>query len=107
MVRGGAVMYVRVIQARLTQGDKRSLAERVRGKVPKADGYPGVIGYYVVDLGPDRFATVGIFEDAQAADRWADAVRGYVEDNDLRQHVATDEGAAVVFAGPATLLLSR
>jgi heme-degrading monooxygenase HmoA len=98
-VDGGSVMYIRVIRTKLRPGVRQSLSEQVRGKVPQASSHPGVIGHYVVDLGPDQYATVGIFDDKEAADKWADVVRRYVGEHNLGQYLATDEGAVTAFGG--------
>lgn len=95
-------MYVRVIQAKLRPGVKRSLSQKVQGKGPKSSGHPGVIGHYVVDLGPDQYATVGIFDDKAAADKWADVVRRYVAENKLAEYLVADEGAVTGFSGNAS-----
>jgi heme-degrading monooxygenase HmoA len=93
------VTYVRVILTKLRPGVSSSLSEKVRGKKPRADDYPGVIGHYVVDVGPDQYATVGIYKDKEAADKWADVVRRYVAEHNLGQYLSTDKGAIVGFAG--------
>ena len=62
--------------------DTHEVARRVsRGFVPILRGTPGFIGYYVVDGGDGKIASVSVFEDQVGADESTRRAAEWVADN--------------------------
>jgi hypothetical protein len=93
-------MYATVTWEKLLVGGSGPLSDAAKAPdAPTASQAPGLISYYVVDLGQQVFATIAIFVDKPHADQWAAACRDYADRNNLRQHFDESIGPPRGFAG--------
>jgi len=92
-------MYIRVIRQNTKPGSMQTISDAAQSQMPDVSGIPGVVAYYVVDLGADKYATVGVFEDKAAADKWVETARQHVRRHKIDQHLESGPGAIVGFGG--------
>jgi heme-degrading monooxygenase HmoA len=86
-------MYASVSWQKVRPGALKDLARAAKEKAPDISKAPGLVGHYVVYVGPDKYLTISLFEEAAHANAWARTASEHLNRAGLRKYLDDAPGA--------------